>query len=196
MLVYDVEVLHGPEDTEGGWANPFGMGFGCAAVYNPDMDQYFLFGLNQEDALILMLSGAMVVSFNGIRFDNKVLLGNDYQSRWTDYDLFQEIAKAKFKENTFEDVVKNFPERELHNGTMNLDALCKNTIGRGKTGHGADAPKLIRDGKWAEAFQYNINDVKLTWELLKHIKRYGYVVDGNHNYVKMEMPSVRTQGGK
>jgi len=33
-VVYDVEVVRGPDKVEGGWDNPEGMGFASAVVYD------------------------------------------------------------------------------------------------------------------------------------------------------------------
>lgn len=187
-LVYDVEVLRGPKETEGGWKNPAGMGFGTAVVYDYKNDVYLFFGPHQKDELISILTGNLVVSFNGIRFDNSVLLGNDYQKdkgpiRWPDYDILLEVVKAKFKVKTIQEAQMTHGFRAVHDGSINLDAISRGTLGIGKTGSGAHAPELIREEEWAEVYAYNLNDVRLTRKLYDFIKEKGFVIDGAGNQI-------------
>jgi hypothetical protein len=187
-LVYDIEVMKGPDEVEGGWSNPEGMGFGTAVVYDYEEDLYHFFGPSEADKLRDFLSTSLVVSFNGIKFDNAVLLGNDYLKRrsesgftpiWEDFDILVEVVKAKYGVNTVSAAEAKVGADEVHDGTIGLNALAKATIGLEKTGHGSKAPQMIREGRLSEVFSYNLNDVRLTRMLYDFIQKYGYLIDGN-----------------
>ena len=65
-------------------------------------------------------------------------------------------------------------------GGNKLDDFAENTLGNEfkKTGHGSDAPKLYKDGKYDELLSYNKQDVFITKLLYEHIKNKGYLVNG------------------
>ncbi len=183
MIVYDIETLRGPEEVEDGWENPEGMGFGTAVSYCYVRNRYFLFGTEEKHILIAQLKMTdKVISFNGVRFDNKVLLGNDYkESPWEDHDLLLEAVWAKFQCATVKEAEEKHGSKLVHNDTIGLDALAYGTLGMGKTGKGAHAPVLIKKGKWAEVFAYNLHDVRLTKMLYDFSQEYGYLIDRQGN---------------
>jgi hypothetical protein len=57
-----------------------------------------------------------------------------------------------------------------------LGEVCSRTINKEKSGDGIGAPRLAQDGRWAELFDYNINDVWLTRLLHNHIVEHGWIV--------------------
>jgi len=161
-LVYDVEILKGPEELESGWDSPQAMGFGTAVVYDYKNDRYWFFGPDQKDALIVLLSQQTVVSFNGIKFDNRVILGDDYnepntERLWGDYDILLEVVKSKFHLDSVAEAEAKLGDKEVHDGSVSLNGLSRGTLGLGKTGHGAHAPQLIREAKWADVFAYKLS---------------------------------------
>ena len=195
-FVYDVEVLRGPQEVEGGWQNPFGMGFGTAVAYDYDRNLYHFFGENDRQKLIDLFADQLVVSFNGIKFDNAVVLGNDYRvvnldedkspingllvgKCWSDFDLLLMVVQNKYGLPTVEAAEAKLGDKEVHDGSISLDGLAEGTLGVHKTGHGAHAPELIKQGKWAEVFAYNLHDVRLTRMLYEFWKKHGYLIDRN-----------------
>lgn len=186
LKIYDVEVLRGPDEIEGGWNDPFGMGFGTAVVYDYDQDIYFFYGPDDKDRLILDLKASTgVIGFNNARFDDRVMLGNDYDAHgdktpWIAIDLLEWAVKAKFGCETVGEAQRRFGQWTVHNGSINLNAICKATLGDKyqKIGHGAHAPKLIQAGKWPDVFQYNLHDVRLTRMLYDHVMLHGSMTDG------------------
>ncbi len=77
-VVYDVEIATEVDKVEGKWENPEGMGFASAVAYDYGKDQYFFF-LHKDGRreLIDLLRMRTAVTFNGIKFDSRVILGND-----------------------------------------------------------------------------------------------------------------------
>ena len=188
-VVYDVEVLRGPDEVEGGWENPEAMGFGTAVAYDVGRDRYHLYGPNDKQKLIADLGSRDVISFNGIRFDNRVLMGNDYLSEdglWDNIDLLLLAVCAKFPGcSSVKEAEDKHGQKAVHDNTLGLDGLAHGTLGRGKAGHGAHAPKLIAKKNWAGVFEYNLEDVRLTYKLWAFAKQYGFLVDRGGNVLRI-----------
>jgi len=163
--VYDVEVLRGPQETPGGWNNPWGMGFGTAVVYDYNEDRYDLYGPQDREKLIGDLARCRVISFNGIKFDNNVILSQSDRAAgfhtWQDVDLLLQVVMSKYGLPDVATAEKKLGDKEVHDGSIGLDGLAEGTLGLHKTGHGAKAPDLIRNSKWAEVYAYNLNDVRV-----------------------------------
>jgi len=191
VIVWDVEVMRSPDVTPGKWNNPFGMGFGTAVAYSYNKDQYYFFGPEDLKAVCEFLNGNIVVSFNGIKFDNRVVLGNEYREQereylWRDVDLLLLAIKYKFGLESVAAAEAKMGERSIHDGSINLDGIAEGTLGYHKSGSGAHAPILIQQGKWAEVFAYNLNDVRLTRFIYEQADNQGFIIDRKKN--KIEIP--------
>lgn len=93
-------------------------------------------------------SADVIVGFNSIGFDMEVLRplypGN------VD-DLPQLDLMVRFKDST--------------GHRISLDSIAKETLGKGKTGHGLDAIKYYKEGRWQELAKYCMMDVELTRDI-------------------------------
>ena len=176
LYVYDVEIINLPEEVEGGWDNPEAMELGTAVVYEYCSDQYHFFGKREYSKLIKLMNKGVVVSFNGINFDNRVVKN----PCWLNIDLLVEIVKSKFGVETVKEAQEKYGKNNVHNGTISLNGLAAGTLGMKKTGHGSHAPVLIREEKWAEVFSYNLHDVRLTRKLFEFAMEFGYLIDGEN----------------
>lgn len=76
-VVYDVEIAKEVHTVERGWDNPGGMGFASAVAYDYLTDQYHFF-LHEvgKGGLLNLLQDRIVATFNGVKFDSRVILGN------------------------------------------------------------------------------------------------------------------------
>jgi len=189
QIVYDVETLRLSHEVPGGWDNPYGMGFGTAVIYIINTDQYRFYGPEDLDKLRkLLLDANLIIGFNHIKFDNKVIFGNEVllgdSSR--NYDILQEVIKSKFKTNSIDEAVIKYGRDQVFNHTLNLNAIALHTLGMSKTGSGESAPKLIKEKRWAEVFEYNLNDVRLTYKLYRFIQKFRYVSDGLNNLIQIQ----------
>lgn len=189
MVVYDIETRLPPEEVEGGWDNPAGMGFGAAVAYGQAENQFYFY--TEPEPLIQRLenTASSVITFNGLKFDNAVLLGNDYRKEqrcsWWNIDLLSAIVCAKFDATSIASAIESAGKKTVFDGSLGLDAVSRYTTGMRKIGHGAHAPQLIREGRWAELWQYCLHDVRMTIALYHFIRRYGYVVDGNQQRIEV-----------
>ena len=66
-----------------------------------------------------------------------------------------------------EEIVKNLGHR------LSLESLSQATLGRGKSGHGLDALKWFKEGRFDLITKYCLDDVKLTKELYDYGKEHG-----------------------
>lgn len=209
MLIYDVEVVRGPDEVEGGWENPWDMGFSSAVIYESQLDVYIFF-LHEKgrQQLIQFLRGRKVISFNGIKFDSRVVLGNNRivdkdltytipfleQNRspnneiigWYNLDLFLMVVQAKFGLKDIAEAEAILGQKEVHDGSISLDGLSEGTLGKRKIGHGARAPILYQEKRYDELFQYNLHDVRLLRQLWEFAHRNGYLIDRKKNRIKLK----------
>jgi hypothetical protein len=197
-VVYDVEVVTGPDETPGGWDNPFGMGFASGVTYDYATDLYeFFMHIGGGEALRKKLTNRIAVSFNGVKFDSRVMLGNerrvydgftssvDRAYMWSNFDILLEYVKSRFGYKTVGEAEGKLGDKKIHDGSFNLDALGKATLDMGKTGHGAHAPILYQEKQYDALLSYNLQDVRVTKGLFDFIRKYGYVVDKHGRTVEI-----------
>jgi hypothetical protein len=216
-VVYDVEIAKTVKSVKGGWDNPGGMGFGSAVAYDYFLDQYRFF-LHDPAELLELLSGRIAVTFNGVKFDSRVLLGNDrltksvgggrvqirenatsppqpggiyFNSSWEDLDLLLLYVRARFEFADVAEAEEKLGDKSIHDGSFGLDGLAKGTLGLKKTGHGAKAPLLYQAQKYAELLEHNCNDVRLTKMLFDFVRKHGFMVDEANRVVRIELGDLR-----
>lgn len=191
LIVYDVEVLRGPSEVPGEWQNPEKMGFASAVAYVYATDQYhFFLHSDSRRNLCSLLHDQRGISFNGVKFDSRVLLGNDREFNllentvgnrevafWSEYDILLEYIRTRFALPDVAAAEAKLGDKTIHDGSFSLDGLAEGTLSLNKTGHGAKAPELYRQGKYAELLAYNLNDVRLTRKLFDFVMKYGFLVD-------------------
>ena len=160
----------GDRESWGQYAATAGVSVACVmgegeevGFYTPgDKEPYDLYTLVR-----LLESADEVVSFNGERFDNQVLigaLGLPTLRLHRSVDLLRLVLSAKGG--------VRYPE-----GTWKLDSICRRTIGTGKDlTDGAFAPLKWKQGRLGELFTYNLKDVWLTRELFRFVERYGFII--------------------
>lgn len=170
MLVYDLEIkkailgkndqpVEGVEYCEG-WKDSVGMGVSCVCCYDYITDRYRVFMEdNMPDFALLVDSREVIIGYNNIGFDNKVLahMGTDPSEQSLEY-----LNKKSY------DILAEI--RAAGGGWCGLDAMVKaNGLGAGKTGNGAMAPVWYQAGRIGKLVDYCMADVWLTKKLLDKI---------------------------
>ncbi len=183
-VVVDVEIAKTIEEV-GGWDHTELMGISCAVVYEYRTDRFRVYGPEDVEALQeRLLRAGRITGYNTYRFDFPVIWGLPGRQRVEQLkpqsdDLLQRIWRSLgLDDEAFSD---------LHKG-WGLDAVAKGTLGVGKSGNGADAPKLYQAGQWARLVDYCLEDVRLERDLGAFIDRYGYVVNGTTGKVLRLIP--------
>lgn len=207
LVVYDVEIANEVRHTPGGWDNPFGMGFASAVVYSYGDERYHFF-LHERDRerLLGFLYGKIAVSFNGVRFDSRNLLGNDRvvvpqpdlgvriasfegDTGWLEYDIMLMYVMSRFQWD-FQKAQEELGKSYLHDGSFSLNGLARGTLGDQKSGEGAHAPILYQQERYAELLEYNLHDVELTKRLFDYILDGVVLTDGKGRLVNVPAPKL------
>lgn len=185
MLVYDLEIIKAIPSKSNikivsnysieyceGWNDYKNMGISCLCAYEVEIKRYRVFTeSNKNEFIDLAKHHNRLIGFNNINFDNKVIRECwDYEIDSSKcYDILRKIWRAAgFDENKF---------TPLTHSEYGLDACCKANLKMNKTSNGALAPILWQQGKIGDVIDYCLEDVRLTYLLLKKITKYGYIFD-------------------
>jgi len=200
-LVYDIETKKLANEVEGGWGNIHGMGMASGVVWSSKTEEYYFFGPEESeiDRMAGLLNGKVVVTFNGITFDSKLLLGNDRiieddgttkndKYGWKNVDIFMAMWRQILgHKGTVPELIKAQKKPAYRKkGVYNLDSILWATMRIKKNGNGADAPKLYQEGKMKELLEYNLQDVKCERDLYQFIKKYKYLINGEYDVVTFD----------
>jgi len=154
FVVLDIEAERPVED----WARPWEAGMGSAVTYHPS-HLFKLWASDEVDQLAAYLNETdLIVGYAISHYDLPViekLAGVPIST--PRYDLCEFVAKGL-------------------NRRVRLDEVLGATLGLAKTGNGADAPKLFRQGALKDLWAYNLNDVLLEYLLFRHARDVGYLL--------------------
>lgn len=165
IVFFDTEISK--LDTEvGGWANVLlgHAGLSAAVVVEYPTPRVGLYDLHTVESLVDHLEDASaVVSFNGKGFDVPLLASL----------VGRPLVLPRHVDLC--DLISRSVGKPKH-GAWGLDAVCRRTLGYGKSGEGEFAPTLARTGRYGELFNYCLNDVYILRDLFEHIRTKGFVV--------------------
>jgi hypothetical protein len=194
FVVMDAETKYLSDQVKGGWKNVYGMGLSSAVTYCSKEKAYRFWTDRKE--LCEYLNDKLVVTFNGIMFDSKLLLGDDrtvelngmtrnLEYKWYNADIFIEIFRHIFAmdRKNYPDICRKTRQKKFPKGVFSLDGIAWATLGIKKFGNGAHAPELYQQDKIVELFQYNLQDVRVTLQLFEFIKEKRYIVTGGYDIV-------------
>ncbi len=141
-VVFDIETKNFFRDVEK-------IDISLVAIYDSETDSYSSYLEDELSKLWPILERAdVLIGFNSEHFDIPVL--NKYYygdlTRLKSLDLLKEI-------------------KDSYGRRMKLDQLAEGTLGKKKSGHGADALKWWKSGEIDKIREYCIDDVKITKEL-------------------------------
>jgi hypothetical protein len=196
-IVMDAETQLLSNQVEGGWSNVYGMKIASCVTYDSLTDQYMFWEYKDHENLLKYMNGKLIVSFNGIRFDSKLLLGdkriiepngitrND-KYWWINADLYIEIWRhiLSMNKTDYPKIIEALQKQHFKGGIFGLDDIARATLNREKSGHGEDAPVLYQQKRMIELFGYNLQDVRVTKKLYQFIQQHRYCVTGAYDIVK------------
>ena len=102
----------------------------------------------------------MIVGFNQITFDNKVLQKYVPDVNLSEIPQFDIMREAK----------------RIAGVQIGLERLTLGTFDERKAGAGSSAPALWKEGKIDELIEYNMQDVDLTVKLFHHACKSGFLI--------------------
>lgn len=158
VLVYDIETKYSADDV-GGWNNADRMGVSVAVVYSMQTGEFTAYREERVDEMIERLSSAkMIIGFNNIGFDNKVLSG---------YGL--KAFRGTFVFDMLADI------RSITGKRFSLDKLTQSTLNSGKSADGLMALQWYKEGRFDLIEEYCIKDVEVTKDLFMFGVEKGFV---------------------
>jgi DEAD/DEAH box helicase domain-containing protein len=165
IIVFDVETQNFFTDPEVGWNNFDALRVSVIGAYSYAQDKFFCFEEGETDkAAELFRKARLLVGFSMNRYDVPVL--NRY------------LARVRPPLNLFD---KNrldlLEEIEMVCGRrVSLEKLAQANLGMGKTGDGARAIELYRQGRMEELKSYCLQDVEITRRLFDQYREQGYLL--------------------
>lgn len=166
IVVYDLEIKKTIEQCSKGWNShdEMGISVGCAFDYRTMRYRIFMDDNLQELVDRLNETQTLVVAFNHIGFDNKLLRGSGYKlkpdSDLHNYDMLLVSRKGAGVHSPF---VKGFRLDD------HLEALQFPM----KTANGALAPIWWQEGKMGTVIDYCANDVRVERMLFEDMWIHG-----------------------
>ena len=149
------------------------MGMSIGVTFSTERGDYQVYGEPEIDGLIEEIQKAdLVVGFNQIRFDYKVLEG---------YSVFD------FTQVPSLDMLVDLNEKLGHR--LKLDSIAQATFGCEKTAEGLQAIEWYRQGKLIEIAEYCLYDVKITKMVHEYGRAHGHLYYTNRfgNKLKVEV---------
>jgi hypothetical protein len=196
IAVFDAEIKKRIEDCSNGWNSHDEMGISVLVIFDYATMRYRVFDdKNAQEAINLLFNYDLVVGFNTVGFDWKLIKASwpneilartkqvqdapgggppiidPYGRASHDFDVLREIWLSlglnpdKFVPST--------------HGGYKLDDVAWDTIRMRKTANGALAPVMYQQGRIAELIDYCIEDVRIERTLFEFALKHGYVVRGN-----------------
>jgi hypothetical protein len=169
LVTYDIEIAKAvskhPKGDELSWdeAREGKAGISAICVWDSLIGRPFLYDARTvADCIEHLNSADLCVGWNSVEFDKPALEGFSKQFIHTkQLDIRQYVIAAVGDKYAL---------------GYKLGEVCGRTLGLMKSGDGGGAPSLARAGRFAELFDYNINDVFLTRALHNHIVEHHFVV--------------------
>ena len=172
IVYFDLETKHSADEV-GGWSHIDKMGMSIGVTYSTARGDYRIYGEPEVEELIKELQRAdLVVGFNHIRFDYRVLEG---------YSIFD------FSQVPSLDMLIVLNEKLGHR--LKLDSIAQATLGCEKSAEGLQALEWYKQGKMAEIAEYCCFDVKITKLVHEYAAAHGHLFYNNRfgNKLKVEV---------
>ena len=158
IVYFDLETQRSAQEV-GGWNHIDRLGMSVGVTYSTSRGGYTIYGEAQVNDLIDELQRAdLVVGFNHVRFDYRVLEG---------YSIFD------FSQVPSLDMLIEVDRILGHR--LKLDSITQATFGCEKTAEGLQAIEWYKQGKLTEIAEYCLFDVKLTKLVHEYGVAYGHL---------------------
>ena len=162
FCVFDLETKKSAAEV-GGWHRAERMGVSIGVVYDSREDRFFAYREHEMEELVERLfSCELVVGFNNLKFDNRVL------SAYTGRDLSALPAL---------DILHEIRTRLGYR--LSLDRIAEHTLGRKKSASGLDALRWYAEGRFDLIEEYCVRDVEITRDVYLFGLKNGYLLFAN-----------------
>ena len=175
-----------------------------ATTYSYKDNMYKIWTFNNKDKLIQYLNDCSIVCYNGVQFELPLILGQDYECDNTYYiesmdhnfkcygvDIFYNILQNIYRVdnyNSVRDMCNRHPLANLQSYSL-YNVYC-NTLNKqiSKDIYDVKSIEMFRSKKILELVEYNMFKMRFVKSLYEHIIRYGYIVNGDYDIVKLKLP--------
>ena len=159
ILYFDIETKHLSHEV-GGWDNISQMGISVVTSYDSGTGQFYSFEESNIAELIdEILNAGLVVGFNQLRFDYRVLSAYSDADFWSVPSFDMLVA-----------VTATLGHR------LKLDHIVQATLNAKKTGDGTQAINWFRNGEIERVKEYCMNDTKITRGIFTYGCRKGHLL--------------------
>ena len=188
IVIYDLETKVPVDQCSKGWSSMDEMGISVGALFDYRTLRYRIFLQDNMQELIDRLNEAntLIVAFNHIWFDNRLLRASKYalkdDKELNNYDML--VVSRKGANAPF-----NAPGFKLddHLEALNLPL---------KTGSGVNAPIWWQEGKYGKVIDYALSDVTQERALFQHLWVTGMCGCKFKNSYPIELPQLPELEGK
>ncbi len=171
FAVLDIETRRSAHEV-GGWNKAHKMGVSVSVVYDSERDEYFEYEQERTGDMAEDLAGFdLVIGFNLIRFDYKVLSG---------------VVDFNFNSLPTLDLLVKI--HEILGYRVALDNLARATLDAAKSADGLQALKWWQEGRLDLITEYCRQDVKVTKDLYLFGRDNGHVLFTNKAGQKVRLP--------
>lgn len=173
VITFDLEIAREVENGDWTAARTGALGLSALCLYDTRTERYHVYdALTLDDAVRHLELADLVVGFNSREFDKPCIEG---------------IIGRRLELGAHCDLLAEVWRRVGRKKGYKLSQICERTLGLEKNGSGASAPQLYAEGRYAELFDYCLNDVHITRMLYNHIIDHKYIIDVDGFELPFEM---------
>lgn len=177
VFTFDIEIADEIEVT-GGWNRTDQMRIGVACSFDDASGRRRLYsdlGVGELSRAALreaVMAAPIVAGFNIWDFDLPLLFGvSRPEWRMNHATIAPGLSSRVFDVMRLARLGHRRPLDGPCGQGLNLQTCASMTLGRGKSGDGAEAPRMFAEGRLLELHQYVIDDVWLEHDLAAHARR-------------------------
>ena len=167
-IAYDTEILRAVPDKKtpridgieyaGGWQDFAGMGVSCICAIDLAVGLPRVFLEDNLREFAAWSRDSLLVSFNGVSFDDKLLASHDLYSAAGSYDILRELRLACGE-------AADYTPGLTRGGRTLRDCVRANLDGVETIGDGKDAPILAQQHRYGALVDYCLTDTMLVRRL-------------------------------
>ncbi|MGA1598819.1 MAG: ribonuclease H-like domain-containing protein [bacterium] len=178
IAYFDLETKYSADEV-GGWSNIEDMGMSVGVIWDSVDQDYAVYLDHQVPALIEHCRRAdLVVGFNHIGFDYRVLAGARHPDHQQRQQLYTELLGLSNLDMLVE-LKKELGHR------LKLESVARPTLGVGKSADGLQSLEWYKEGKIDKIIEYCKMDVQVTRDVYLYAQEHGHLHYDSRSGIKM-----------
>ncbi len=177
IVYFDLETKYSAEEV-GGWSNIEDMGMSVGILWDTEDSKFHIYLEDDAQKMIDHFKRVeMIVGFNHIGFDHRVVAGSRYSTRQDRQRLYTELAEM----NNFDMLIEL---KKILGHRLKLDSIARPTLGAGKSADGLQALEWYKEGKLDKIIEYCKDDVKVTRDVHQYALEKGELLYESYSGIK------------